>query len=34
MTMTSKDRFLIAMRAGGVADRVPVTPDISNYIPC
>jgi len=33
-TMTSKERFLTAMRAGGVPDRVPVTPDISNYIPC
>lgn len=32
--MTPKERFLTAMRAGGVADRVPVTPDISNYIPC
>lgn len=34
MTMTPKERFLTAMRAGGVPDRVPVTPDISNYIPC
>ena len=30
--MTSKERFLAAMR-NGVPDRVPVTPDISNYIP-
>lgn len=30
--MTSKERFLSAMR-NGVPDRVPVTPDISNYIP-
>ena len=30
--MTSKERFLIAMR-NRVPDRVPVTPDISNYIP-
>lgn len=22
------------MRAGGIPDRVPCTPDISNYIPC
>ena len=33
-TMTSRERFLTAMRAGGIPDRVPVTPDISNYIPC
>jgi uroporphyrinogen decarboxylase len=32
--MTSKERFLTAMRAGGVPDRVPCTPDFSNYIPC
>jgi len=32
--MTPKERFLTAMRAGGIPDRVPVTPDISNYIPC
>jgi len=32
--MTPKERFLTAMRAGGVPDRVPCTPDISNYIPC
>jgi uroporphyrinogen decarboxylase len=32
--MTAKQRFLTAMRAGGVPDRVPCTPDISNYIPC
>jgi uroporphyrinogen decarboxylase len=32
--MTPKERFLTAMRAGGVPDRVPVTPDFSNYIPC
>ncbi len=31
--MTPRERFLTAMR-GGVPDRVPVTPDISNYIPC
>ena len=31
---TSKQRFLTAMLAGGVSDRIPVTPDISNYIPC
>mgnify|MGYP006275776943 CR=1 FL=1 len=30
--MTSKQRFLTAI-SGGVPDRVPVTPDISNYIP-
>ena len=30
--MTSKERFLTAMK-NGVPDRVPVTPDISNYIP-
>ncbi len=34
ITMTAKERFLTAMRAGGVPDRVPATPDISNYIPC
>lgn len=32
--MTPKERFLTALRAGGVPDRVPCTPDISNYIPC
>jgi uroporphyrinogen decarboxylase len=32
--MTPKERFLTAMQAGGVPDRVPCTPDISNYIPC
>jgi uroporphyrinogen decarboxylase len=32
-TMTPKERFLTAMR-NGKPDRVPVTPDISNYIPC
>jgi len=32
--MTAKQRFLTAMRAGGVPDRVPCTPDFSNYIPC
>jgi uroporphyrinogen decarboxylase len=31
--MTPKERFLTAMR-NGKPDRVPVTPDISNYIPC
>jgi uroporphyrinogen decarboxylase len=31
--MTPKDRFLTAMR-NDVPDRVPVTPDISNYVPC
>jgi uroporphyrinogen-III decarboxylase len=31
--MTSRDRFLAAMR-NQVPDRVPVTPDMSNYIPC
>lgn len=30
--MSSKERFLTAMK-NGVPDRVPVTPDISNYIP-
>jgi uroporphyrinogen decarboxylase len=30
--MTSRERFLTAMR-GGIPDRVPVAPDISNYIP-
>lgn len=30
--MTSKERFLTAMR-NGVPDQVPVSPDISNYIP-
>jgi uroporphyrinogen decarboxylase len=33
MTMTPKERFLTAMR-NGKPDRVPATPDISNYIPC
>ncbi len=32
-TMTSKERFLIAM-TGGKPDRVPCTPDFSNMIPC
>jgi uroporphyrinogen decarboxylase len=32
--MTHKERFLIALKAGGVPDRVPVAPDMSNYIPC
>jgi len=32
--MTSKTRFLTAMRAGGIPDRVPCAPDFSNYIPC
>lgn len=32
--MTPKERLLTALRAGGVPDRVPCTPDISNYIPC
>ncbi|MGQ9630939.1 MAG: uroporphyrinogen decarboxylase family protein [bacterium] len=32
-TMTSKERFLIAIKKGQ-PDRVPVTPDISNMIPC
>lgn len=32
--MTKRQRFITAMHAGGVPDRVPVTPDISNYIPC
>ncbi len=32
--MTPKERFLTALRAGGVPDRVSCTPDISNYIPC
>ncbi|MEI6519567.1 MAG: uroporphyrinogen decarboxylase family protein [bacterium] len=32
--MTHKERFLTAMVAGGVPDRVPATPDTSNYIPC
>lgn len=31
--MNSRERFLAAMR-GRIPDRVPVTPDISNYIPC
>jgi uroporphyrinogen decarboxylase len=31
-TMTSRERFLTALRRG-VPDRVPVAPDISNYIP-
>ncbi len=31
-TMTSKERFLAAMR-NEIPDRVPVAPDISNYIP-
>jgi uroporphyrinogen decarboxylase len=31
--MNSRDRFLAAMR-NQIPDRVPVTPDISNYIPC
>lgn len=31
--MSSRDRLLKAMR-NSVPDRVPVTPDISNYIPC
>ena len=31
--MTSKERLLIALQ-NGKADRVPVTPDISNMIPC
>ena len=31
--MTSKERMLIAMK-NGQADRVPVSPDISNMIPC
>jgi len=30
--MTSRERFLTAI-AGGVPDRVPATPDMSNYIP-
>ena len=30
--MTGRERFLTAMR-GGIPDRVPATPDISNYIP-
>lgn len=30
--MNPKERFLTAMR-GGIADRVPVSPDFSNYIP-
>lgn len=34
MSMTPKQRFLTAMQACGVPDRVPCTPDISNYIPC
>jgi uroporphyrinogen decarboxylase len=32
--MTPRQRFLTAMRPGGISDRVPCTPDISNYIPC
>lgn len=32
-TMTSRERFVTAMR-GGIPDRVPVTPDMSNAIPC
>jgi uroporphyrinogen decarboxylase len=32
-SMTSRERFLTAMQ-NRVPDRVPVTPDISNYIPC
>lgn len=32
-TMTPKERFLTAMR-NGIPGRVPVTPDISNMIPC
>ena len=31
--MTSKERLLITMR-GGVADCVPVVPDMSSMIPC
>jgi len=31
--MTSKERFLTSIK-GGIPDRVPVTPDMSNYIPC
>lgn len=31
--MTSKERFLAAMQ-NKVPDRVPVTPDISCYVPC
>jgi len=31
--MTAKERFLTAMK-NRVPDRVPCTPDISNYIPC
>jgi uroporphyrinogen decarboxylase len=31
--MTPRERFLTAMR-NGVPDRVPVSPDTSNYIPC
>jgi hypothetical protein len=31
--MNSKDRFLTAM-VNHISDRVPCTPDISNYIPC
>ena len=33
MAMTPKERFLTAL-AGGVPDRVPAVPDISNFIPC
>ncbi|MGI6496209.1 MAG: uroporphyrinogen decarboxylase family protein [Kiritimatiellia bacterium] len=32
--MNSKERFLAALRANGVPDRVPCAPDFSNYIPC
>jgi uroporphyrinogen decarboxylase len=31
--MNGKERFLTALK-GGVPDRVPAVPDISNYIPC
>lgn len=31
--MTSKERMMTALR-GGVPDRVPVAPDISNMVPC
>lgn len=33
LTMSSRERFLTAMR-GGIPDRVPCTPDFSNMIPC
>ena len=31
--MNSRERFLTAL-TGGIPDRVPVAPDISNMVPC